>query len=255
MEYTVNRLAKLAGVSTRTLRYYDQIGLLKPGKVRSNGYRIYEEQQVDMLQQILFFKELGFELDSIRRLLQSDEFDYLDALKTHLHALQSKKEQLDMLIDTVTKTIQKEEGLITMSDQEKFEGFKKQLVDENEAKYGEEIRAKYGEETVEASNARMMNMTQQEYEQMQGISAQLMASLEKAVQEGQDPTGEIGREVAQMHKSWLGYTWGEYNPQAHKGLAQMYLDDARFTAYYDEQTPGCAQFLRDAIHQWVDELA
>lgn len=91
MEYTVNRLAKMAGVSTRTLRYYDEIGLLQPSRISSNGYRIYGRKGVDRLQQILFYRELGVPLEEIKRILSSEDFDGLAALESHLTALQARR--------------------------------------------------------------------------------------------------------------------------------------------------------------------
>ena len=141
MEYTINKLAKLAGVSTRTLRYYDEFGLLSPARVSSNGYRIYGQKEVDQLQQILFYRELDVPLEEIRRILASADFDGLSALQSHLAALLARQKQLDLLIANVEKTIKGMKGEAIMSDQEKFEGFLKKLVDDNEEQYGEEIRS------------------------------------------------------------------------------------------------------------------
>lgn len=254
MEYTVQKLARLAGVSARTLRFYDEIGLLKPARINSSGYRIYGEEEVDALQQILFFRTLGLELSTITAVMQDPGFDRTAALKSHLHTLEAKKAQLSLLIKTVAKTIEKEEGKRTMTDSEKFAGLKQQLVNENEQKYGAEIREKYGNEVVDASNARMMGLSQAQYEAMQALAASIQQSLADAVRQHADPAGDTGRAIAQRHKEWLGYTWNQYTTEAHKGLAQMYLDDPRFTAYYDAETPGCAQFLRDAVHAWADRL-
>ena len=143
MEYTINKLAKLAGISTRTLRYYDELGLLSPARVSSNGYRIYGQKEIDRLQQILFYRELGVSLEEIRNILASKDFDGLTALESHLSALLARREQLDLLVANVRKTIKTMKGEIKMSDQEKFEGFLQKLVDDNEQQYGEEIRQKF----------------------------------------------------------------------------------------------------------------
>lgn len=155
MEYTVQKLGSLAGVSTRTLRYYDEIGILKPARINSSGYRIYGQAEVDRLQQILFYRELGVNLDSIKDIVTAPSFDSGNALKVHREKLLEKRQQLDILIANVDKTIALTEGRITMSDKEKFEGFKQKMIDENEKKYGKEIREKYGKDTVEKSNARL----------------------------------------------------------------------------------------------------
>ncbi|HEY8436476.1 MAG TPA: MerR family transcriptional regulator [Haloplasmataceae bacterium] len=137
MEYTISELARLSGVSTRTLRYYDALGLLKPTRIHSSGYRIYDREAIDRLQLILFYRELGFALKTIKDLMEADDFDVLTALRTHRKELLARRKQLDLLIQTVEKTIQAKERGIAMSDQEKFIGFKERLIAENEAKYGE----------------------------------------------------------------------------------------------------------------------
>lgn len=254
MEYTVQKLAKLAGVSARTLRFYDEIGLLRPARISASGYRIYGEKEVDALQQILFYRALGLELGMIAALTQAPDFDRLAALRSHLTALEGKRAQLDRLINTVAKTIAKEEGSVTMTDQEKFEGLKQALIDENERQYGEEIREKYGAETVEASNKKMKNMSKAQFDAMQQTAQEILDKLAQAVQAGLAPDSEAGKEIALLHKRWLGSTWPAYSKEAHLGLAQMYLEDARFTAYYDGDLPGRAQFLHDAVHAWADAL-
>lgn len=254
MEYTVQKLARLAGVSARTLRFYDEIGLLKPARTNSSGYRIYGEKEVDTLQQILFFRALGLELGTIAEVMRDPSFNRLEALRSHREALEAKRQQLSSLIENVNRTIEKEEGKTTMTDKEKFEGFKQQLVDDNERKYGDEIRAKYGDDVVNESNAKMRGMSKDQYEAMQAATVAMQEKLAEAVRSGADAKGDAGKEVARMHKDWLGYSWTTYSAEAHKGLAQMYLDDERFMAYYDKEVPGCAQFLRDAVHAWVDKL-
>lgn len=254
MEYTVDKLARLAGVSTRTLRYYDQIGLLVPARVSSNGYRIYGEKEVDTLQQILFFRALGLELSTIADIMKDASFNRLETLRSHLLALETKKQQLNLLIANVQKTIQKEEGNITMHDTEKFEGLKKQLVDENEQKYGREVREKYGDKTVDESNAKMLNMSKEKYDAMQADAQAILDMLAEAVTQGISPESDAGREIAALHKKWLGYTWPQYTKEAHLGLVQMYIDDERFAAYYDKAQPGAALFLRDAVTHWANAL-
>ncbi|MFY9482500.1 MAG: MerR family transcriptional regulator [Tissierellaceae bacterium] len=144
MEYTVSKLAKLSGVSSRTLRYYDEIGLLKPDRVMPNGYRIYGQEQVNLLQQILFYKELGFGLDEIKDIINSDEYSFEESLVNHLTHLKEEKLRIEILIKNVRKTIQSLKGEIMMTDKERFEGFKRELIEKNEDKYGDEARERYG---------------------------------------------------------------------------------------------------------------
>lgn len=247
MQYTVKQLAELAGISARTLRYYHQIGLLKPGRVSDAGYRFYGPAEVDRLQQILFYRELGFPLEEITSLLDDPNFDRQAALQSHLAALQHQRERLDSLILTVEKTIQHETGGTDMSDEEKFEGFKARIVQENEEKYGAEIRAKYGDQEIDRANARVLSLTKEEYDAWNALGAEILSGLEQAVRSNADPKGEAGKHLAVLHRHWLSYSWEQYSPAAHKGLAQMYVNDDRSTAYYDRNIPGCAAFLHDAI--------
>lgn len=247
MEYTILKLAHLAGISTRTLRYYDEINLLKPARINSSGYRIYSQKEVNQLQQILFYKELGVGLDEVKQIIQNPMFDDMKALQDHHQKLLEKRKQLDAMIETVTITIQSRKGEITMTDQQKFEGFKKQLVEENEQKYGQELREKYGDDVVKHSHEQFKNLTKEQYETMNQLSYEILAVLEEAM-ESNDPSSELAQTLAKKHHEWLGYTWPTYSKEAHAGLAQMYVADPRFTAYYDEKVKtGAAQFLCDAI--------
>lgn len=254
MEYTVNRLAGLAGVSARTIRFYDEIGLLRPARTTGAGYRIYGGEQVDTLQQILFFRAMGLPLETIRAILSDAAFDRRGALQSHLAALRKEQARLDRLILTVEKTIEKEEGRRTMTDKEKFEGLKQRLVDENEARYGEEIREAYSEETVDESNRKLLNMDKGQFDRMQQDAQDILTLLKEAVQGGAKPDGDAGQRLAALHKKWLGYSWPRYAKEAHLGLVQMYLADERFAAYYDGAVPGGAQFLHDAVTAWIDAI-
>jgi DNA-binding transcriptional MerR regulator len=249
MEYTVNMLAKMAGVSTRTLRYYDECGLLPARRNSSNGYRIYGQEDVDRLQQIMFYRELGVTLDEIARILTEPNFEPLVALDSHLTALQAKREQLDTLIRNVENSIRAMKGEMTMQDSEKFEGFKQKLIDENEQQYGEEIRAKYGDETIDRSNANLKGMSKEKYAESERLRQELENTLKIACEQG-DPANELAQKACGLHKDWLIFWWGDnvaYSQEAHLAMGQMYVDDPRFTAYYDKIAPGLAAFLLDAL--------
>ncbi|WP_027410292.1 MerR family transcriptional regulator [Anoxybacteroides tepidamans] len=246
MEYTVQQLAKLAGVTGRTLRYYDEIGILKPARINSSGYRIYGSKEVDKLQQILFYRELEVDLETIKKIVNSPSFDDIQALKEHREKLLAKRMQLDLLIANVEKTLAAKKGRIIMSDKEKFEAFKQQLIDENERKYGKEIREKYGDEQVDRSNQKVKNMTPEQYAEVERLGQEILDLLDAAFLTG-DPAGELAQKAADLHRQWLSYFWDRYTKEAHAGVAQMYVDDERFAAYYERKHPGAAKFFRDAI--------
>lgn len=250
MEYTIQKLGQLAGISTRTLRYYDEIGLLKPARVNSSGYRIYGAAQVDQLQQIMFYRELGFSLEWIRQVITDPSFDRIAALKQHRRQLLDRRQQLDLLIANVDYTIAEAEGRLRMTDPEKFTGFKQQLVTENEQKYGTEIRKKYGDQTIDQANSKLMNMSQEQYDRVKALEDEVISTLLEAYQTG-DPSSELAQRAADLHKQWLTCYWDSYSKEAHAGVAQMYVADERFRVYYDQHQPGLAQFLRDAIDVYV----
>jgi DNA-binding transcriptional MerR regulator len=244
--YTIAKLAALSGLTTRALRHYDRLGLLCPQRMPSNGYRLYGPEEVDRLQQILIFRELGLPLDEIKDILADNSFDAQAALRRHLTKLKAKQQQLETLISSVEKTIKVNEGEITMTDHEKFEGFKQQLVADNERCYGQEARQRYGDEAVNQSNAKMQAMSQAQHAQMEALTQQLNSTLAAAVAQG-DPASDLAQKACQLHKEWLCQHWSSYHKQAHVALAQTYVDDPRFTAYYDKIAPGAARFLRDAL--------
>lgn len=246
MEYTIQKLAKLSGVSTRTLRYYDEIDLLKPARISSSGYRIYGTIQVDLLQHILFYRELGLSLEDIKAAVQTPDFNSAQVLQFHHGKLLEKRAQLDSLIANVEKTLAHLKGEIDMNDKEKFAGFKQNLIDDNEQQYGEEIRQKYGNESVERSNKKLKDMTQQEYNAITALNEELMSALLEAFKTG-DPAGGLAQHAVDLHRQWLAFYWDNYSKEAHAGIGQMYVDDPRFTAYYDQHQLGLAVFLRDAI--------
>ncbi|MCA1060592.1 MerR family transcriptional regulator [Rossellomorea aquimaris] len=252
MEYTVKKLGEIAGVSTRTLRYYDEIGILKPARTNSSGYRIYGQSEVDRLQQILFYKELGVGLIEIKDILDDPAFDATRALQKHRDTLLERRAQLDQLIANVDKTLRVKEGEITMTDKEKFEGFKEKMVEDNEQKYGKEAREKYSDKKVDESNARVMNMSKEEHERVTELQQEIKRTLGEAFQKGDPASGEA-QKAADLHRQWITFYWGHYSKEAHAGLAQMYVDDERFKAYYDAEQEGTAEFLRDAIHIYTGQ--
>jgi len=250
MEYTINKLAKLAGISTRTLRHYDDIGLLSPVRSVVNNYRVYGQAEIDRLQHILFYRELNVPLDEIKQILQTQDFDSVKALENHLSALVTKQKQLDVLIGNVKKTISAKKGEIFMNDNEKFEGFISKMVEDNEKAHGEEMRIKYGNDAINHSNAMVKGMSKEQYAEVEKLSVEFNNMLKSAFEQG-DPAGELAQKACELHKKWLCYFWDSYSPEAHIGIAQMYVDDSRFTAYYDKISPGCAVFLRDALQIYL----
>lgn len=254
MTHTIQALAEIAGISTRTLRYYDEIGLLVPLREAQNGYRIYTAKEVDRLQQILFYRALGVPLAEIKRLLDAPGFCAYEALSAHRQALAQKRVKLDALIRTIDLTLQSKQEGWTLTDEEKLRAFRREQLAENDRLYGKEIRDAYGEEAVARSYAQFEGMSAAQFQKLEELGREILRALHKAFATG-DPAGEQAQHVAQLHRTWLTMSWGTYDPQMHAALAQGYVDDPRFTAYYDQETPGMAAFLRDAIVVYTRALA
>lgn len=245
--YSIGELAELSGASVRSLRFYEEAGLLKPERDPANGYRRYSEADVDRLQEILLLRRLDMPVRDIAPLLSTSKAGRRTVLQHHLSALKRERDRLNTLITTVERTLAEERGETTMQDSEKFEGLKRDLVEENERRYGTEARERYGAAAVDESTRKMLDMGEKDFAAWQELSAEIVSALEEAVRAGADPAGPEGARVCDLHRRWLGYTWPSYTAEAHRGLAEAYVADERFTAYYDGTVVGCAAWLRDAI--------
>lgn len=246
MEYTIKEMSKMAGVSTRTLRYYNEIGLLSPCRVSSNGYRIYGKEEIRKLQQILFYREFDLPLEKISNLLNASGYDREETLREHKKKLLAKRKQIDLMLETLDESILEMKGMIRMKDTEKFKGLKEKNLEINEEKYGKEIREKYGEEVVLNSNRKYKEQSQETHEKAEKLATEILLKLYE-VMDANDPSSLPAQEVAALHKDWISIYWPSYSKEAHRGLAQMYVEDERFKAYYDKEKEGAAEFLRDII--------
>ena len=224
MEYSINELSKIAKISTRTLRYYHEINLLEPKRINSSGYRIYGEYEIDKLQQILFYKSMGFKLEDIKNIVNSPSFDIMTALNNHKKELIRRREEIDLLIENVEKTINYKKGEIKMSNKEKFEAFKKDLINKNE----------------------------EEFKEFKELEKQIIETLKDAMEEN-NPSGEKAQKACELHKKWLGYTWNFYTKEAHRNLGEMYVADERFKKYYDDNKKGMSEFFRNALNIYTKE--
>ncbi|MBM7562683.1 MerR family transcriptional regulator [Fusibacter tunisiensis] len=251
MVYQIKELAQLAGVSTRTLRYYDEIGLLTPSEVNEAGYRFYWNEEVDRLQQILFYKSLDIKLSEIKRIMMTPTYDIDVALEGHHQALKEKRDQLNVLIQTVENTILSRKGAYKMTQLEKFEGFKRKIMAENEENFGTEIREKYGEPMVEKSNEKFAKLSEADYNEMQSTEVAFVEMVKKVLL-SQDVDSSEAKEAYNLHRKWLEYTWPAYNAEAHKGLADLYVSDDRFGAYYAEKVgEPAAEWIHKIIHKYA----
>ena len=251
MKYTIKKLAEMTGITTRTLRYYDDINLLKPSEVNENNYRIYDEKNVNKLQQILFYRSLNFPLQEIKKIMDDPNFSRIDALKQQQQLLLQEQEKINTLLTNIDLTIKDYQGEIEMTDTEKFTAFKKTKISENEVKYGAEIRQKYGSKTIEQSNQKFSKLSEVEFQQMQAVEKALIDDL-VALKQHPDLDSQLAQKIYQEHKQWLEYTWPGYTKEAHRGLVDMYISDARFGDYYDKKTNmPVVQLLHDVIYEYT----
>lgn len=238
----VKEVADLVGISVRTLHHYDEIGLLVPDKTTEAGYRIYSDENLETLQQILFFKELGFPLKKIREIIDSPTFEHQEALEMQRKMLIKKKSRLEKMIVTIEKTIKHSKGEIQMSNQEKFEGF-----DFSSNPYEEEARRRWGDKAVDEANEKAKNMTSLDQDKFNEIYRKLAAirHLSPDSKEAQEAIDEWYQFLNKM---------GHYSPEAFKGLGQMYVDDVRFTKNIDKFGEGLSIFMRDAMAFYADNI-
>lgn len=185
-------------------------------------------------------------MEDIKEIISRPDFDSCQALKDHRVKLLAKRNQIDLLLANIDKTLEAAEGRVKMSDIEKFEGFKQRMIDENENKYGKEIRERYGNKAVNESNNKILNMTDEQYQLFEKLGQDINETLKAAMKTG-DPAGPLAQKAAELHRQWLSCTWGSYSKEAHAGVAQMYVCDERFRTYYDKIQEGAAKFLRDAV--------
>ncbi len=246
MAYTVKQLADLAGVSIRTLHYYDQIGLLRPETYGQNGYRYYGESAMLRLQQILFFKELDFSLEQIQAVIDRPDFDVLHALQSHRAALQHKSARLERLIQTIDTTILHLKGKTQMSKQQYFEGFS----EEKQKQYEQEIRRRYGDQAFEDVtdwNSYTAEQKADIQEQSKAIYRDLAANMHK---------GPQSPEVQQIIARWHQHLRYFYEPSVERlrGLAQLYNEHPDFVATFTRIHPDLPPFLRRAIEYYCQGL-
>jgi len=240
----VKEVAELAGISVRTLHHYDEIGLLCPSQTTEAGYRIYSDEDLTLLQQILFFRELDFPLKQIREIVSRPDFKRQEAMELHHKLLLEKRVRLERMIETLEKTMKHEKGEIRMTNQDKFAGF-----DFSSNPYEQEARERWGDKVVDDSNDRLNKMSKKEQgqlgEEMNAIYRKLaqIRHGSPASDEAQQATGEWFQMLNRM---------GSYSLEAFKGLGQMYVDDERFTRNIDQFGEGLAAFMRDAMAEYAD---
>lgn len=248
MTYTVKELARLSGVSVRTLHYYDEVGLLKPGRVEKNRYRQYSESDLVRLQQILFFRELDFPLKDIQRIMQAPGFDVIRALRDQKEMLQMKRRRLNGLIKTIEKTIESMSNNKPLESEELYDAFK----DDDVKQYQDEVKQRWGNtDAYKQSMARVSKMTKSEMAKLKEDGIKHTQAIADAMDKGISHP-DVQKLIAKSHKG-INFFY-DCSPEMFRNLGKMYVADPRFTAYYEKFRPGLAVFMRDAIAYYCDRL-
>lgn len=246
--YTVKQLARLAGVTVRTLHYYDEIGLLTPASVGENGYRYYAEADLFRLQQIRFFRELDLGLEQIKGILEAPDFDLVAALRVHRQALEQKIDRMQRLITTVDRTIMHLVGEMRISTMSNvFEGFS----DEQQRHYEQEAAQRYGTETVAQTVVRWNSYSSEQREQIMAEGQRVYLDLVDAL-----PSGVESAQTQAILARWHQHIRAFYEPSVEvlAGLGHTYENDSEFNAFFAAIHPDLPAFISKAIAVYVDRL-
>ena len=249
MSYTVKELANLAGVTRRTLHYYDEIGLLRPAAHGDNGYRYYGEDALLRLQQILFYRELDFTLEQIKAILESPDFDLLHALEGHKRRLRQRVDRLECLIDTVDKTILHIRGEFKVSKQDYYKGFD----EEQQKQYEEQARQRWGDASVAESSKRWNAYTRDQKNDILAegheINAGIVANMDKGY-----ASPEVQSWIGRWHKAINDHFY-PCSLEIFEALGHGYNQDPEFSAFYEKLHPGLAPFMEQAMTQYCQTMA
>ncbi len=244
--YTVKHLAELAGVSVRTLHYYDQVGLLKPEFRGTNGYRHYGGDAVVRLQQIMFFRELDFSIDEIKKIMSRPDFNVLQAMEDHRLLLKKRQERIKVLLATIDRTVEKLKGEREMSIKEYYKGFS----DEQIEKYRREVRERWGEKVLEESESRVMKMDKKEWAALQKEGNTIFKAIADSMDKGYD-SPEVQAQVIKWH-AWLEH-FHHYSDEVLMGLGRMYSQNPDFAAFYQRINKDLPGFFTKAIEYYCRE--
>lgn len=235
----INEVAKLTGVTVRTLHYYDKIGLLKPSEITAAGYRIYDNEALGRLQQILFFRELDFPLEEIKDIMENPVFNKTEALENQKVLLMKKRNRIDKLISLVEHTIKGEKQM-------SFEEFDMEEIETAKKKYAKEAKERWGNMDAYAESEKKSNHYSKE--QWQEINAE-SGKIMKAFAENRNKAPE-SKEVQELVKKWQEHITARFyhcTNEILQGLGVMYTEDERFKENMDRYGAGTTELMSKAI--------
>jgi len=250
--YTVRQVARMSGVSVRTLHHYDQIGLLRPASVGENGYRYYGREELLRLQQILFHRELEFPLEAIRAVLAAPDFDRLEALRRHRTRLAAEARRNRGLLGPLDKTLAPLEGAATMDEKTLYQG----LAPEKQADYEAWLVDRYGDRAQAEIDHGKAVMKGWKAGDFAGFTAEIEAievELANAMAGGLPPDSAAVNAIVRRHHAWVARSWkAPPTRDAYLGLAQMYGDHPDFRSGYEDGAPGLLEYLQAALTAFAD---
>jgi DNA-binding transcriptional MerR regulator len=240
--HTVGEVAKLARVSVRTLHHYDEIGLLEPSGRTESGYRLYTSRDLERLQQVLFFRELGFALEDVTRILRDPAFDRKQALIAQRAMLVEKGKRLEAMVALVDRTLESLEKGQVMDAEQIFEG------DFQPGAYEEEVKERWGRtDSYAESKRRTSRYTKDDWQRMRQEAEAIAQELADAFGAGVRAKDARATDLAERHREHIDRWFYPCSREMHVGLGEMYVADPRFAEHYDRRKPGLSQFVCDAI--------
>jgi MerR family transcriptional regulator, thiopeptide resistance regulator len=243
-DLTVKQLASISGVTVRTLHHYDEIGLLVPGGRSAAGYRRYSADDLARLQRILFYRELGFGLDEITKILDDPDADPLDHLRRQHGLLSERAERLIELIGTVEKTMEAHAMGIRLTPDEMFQVF----GDDDPTEHAAEAEKRWGDTNAYRESARRTSSySKDDWLRIRSEADAITRAFAAAMQGGHPADSAEALAAARAHRAHIAQTYYALTTEMHRELAEMYVADERFTRTYDDVAPGLAQYVRDAV--------
>ncbi|AJE83294.1 transcriptional regulator [Streptomyces albus] len=244
MDYSVGQVAGFASVTVRTLHHYDEIGLLVPGRRSASGHRRYTDPDLDRLQQILFYRELGFPLDQIAALLDDPGTDPRAHLRRQHRLLTERIDRLRKMAAAVENAMEARSMGINLTPEEKFEVF----GDFDPEEYAEEVAERWGDtEAYEESRRRSASYTKEDWERIRREADELTRRFLALMDAGEEPGSEAAMDAAEDHRQWISRNHYTCSYEIHTCLGEMYVNDERFTRTIDQAREGLAAYQREAI--------
>ncbi|PRX97310.1 MerR family transcriptional regulator [Allonocardiopsis opalescens] len=251
MDHSVGEVAAFAGVTVRTLHHYDRIGLLRPTGRSGAGYRRYGECDLERLQQILFYRELGFSLDDIGTILDDPSTDSAAHLRRQHRLLNERIGRLRGMVAAVERALEAMTMGNALTPQERFELFGDYLADD----YAKEAEERWGGTAEwDESQRKTAAYTKDDWRRLKAEGADVERRLAEAMRDGAEPSSTRAMDLAEEHRSHITRWFYTCDTAIHRGLTAMYAEDPRFRAYYDGAAPGLAEYVRDAAAANADRV-